>query len=168
MAFFAVSYRKLSDRPGSIEVIDGVIVTPLRQIPDERGKIMHMMRSDDPVFEKFGEIYFSVAYPNVIKGWHIHKEMTLNYAVIAGMIKLVLYDSRNGSATRGEIQEIFMGEDNYVRVTVPPRIYNGYKGIGAKPVVVANCATMPHDPTEIERLDPFTKEIPYDWDLRHG
>lgn len=149
-------------------MIEGVRITPRKQICDERGKIMHMLRCDGPEFEKFGEIYFSVVYPGVIKGWHGHKKMTLNYAVVSGMIKLVLYDDREGSSTRGEIQEVFMGEDNYVLVTVPPMVLNGFKGIGIKPAIVANCATLPHDPYEIYRIDPFDNKIPYDWALKHG
>ena len=149
-------------------MIEGISVIPLRTIPDERGKIMHMLRADEPHFEKFGEIYFSVVHPGVIKGWHLHKEMTLNYAVISGMIKLVLYDPREDSPTRGEIQELFVGEDNYVLVKIPPGIYNGFKGIGTKPAIVANCATIPHRPDEMKRADPFASDIPYDWGLKHG
>jgi dTDP-4-dehydrorhamnose 3,5-epimerase len=149
-------------------MIEGVQIIPLKQFPDERGKVMHMLRADAPHFEKFGEIYFSVVYPGVVKGWHIHREMTLNYAVVSGMIKLVLYDPREGSATRGEIQELFLGEDNYVLVKIPSGVYNGFKGIGAIPAIVANCATIPYSPDEISRLDPFNNEIPYDWGLKHG
>lgn len=144
------------------------MVTPLRQIPDERGKIMHMLRCDEREFEAFGEIYFSMVYPGAIKAWHLHQKMTLNYAVVVGMIKLVLFDPRPGSTTHGQVQEIFMGEGNYIRVKIPPGIYNGFKGIGAVPAIVANCATIPHDPKEIFRLDPFSPEIPYSWDLKHG
>ena len=148
-------------------MIEGVFIKPLRQIPDERGKIMHMLRADDPYFEKFGEIYFSVVYPNVIKGWHLHTKMTLNYAVVSGMIKLVLYDARNDSSTKGELQELYIGEDDYALVKIPPGIYNGFKGIGVKPAIVANCSDIPHDPEEIQRTDPFYNDIPYDWDLKH-
>ncbi len=148
--------------------IEGVRVTPLRRIPDERGAIFHMLREDSENFERFGEIYFSTIYPGVIKGWHIHKLMTLNYAVPSGMIKLVCYDGRPGSSTEGEVQEMHIGELNYALVTIPPLVWNGFKGEGAAPALVANCATIPHDPDEIERLDPFTSEIPYLWDLRHG
>ena len=148
-------------------MIEGVLIKPLRQIPDERGKIMHMLRADDPEFRQFGEIYFSVVYPGAIKGWHLHTRMTLNYAVVSGMIKLVLYDTREDSPTKGELQEIFMGEDNYVLVQIPPQVYNGFKGIGIKPAIVANCSDIPHDPGEIRRIDPFSKSIPYDWDLKH-
>lgn len=147
--------------------IEGVIIKPLKQIPDERGKIMHMLRADDAEFEKFGEIYFSMVYPGVVKGWHLHKSMTLNYAVISGMIKLVLCDQRENSPTKGIVQEIFLGEDNYCLVKVPKGIINGFKGIGPKPAIVANCATEPHNPDEISRIDPFSKDIPYNWEIKH-
>lgn len=149
-------------------MIIGVTIIPLRQIPDERGKIMHMLRCDAPHFQQFGEIYFSCVYPGAIKAWHMHKEMTLNYAVVHGMIKFVLYDDRPDSPTRGEVQEIFMGEQNYCLVTVPPMVWNGFKGIGDKMAIVANCPTHPHLPGEIERMDPFTNHIPYKWDIKHG
>ena len=148
-------------------MIQGVDFHPLKQIPDERGRVMQMLRRDDPWFERFGEIYFSVVYPGVVKGWHLHKVMTLNYAVITGRIKLVLYDEREQSPTRGELQEIFSGEDSYCLITVPPNVWNGFKGLGVQPTVVANCSTDPHDPSEIVRLDPFSDRIPYDWNLTH-
>lgn len=143
--------------------IAGVTVRPLKQIADERGRIMHMLRRDDPWFSTFGEIYFSVVNPQFVKGWHRHRIMTLNYAVVTGNILLALYDDREGSATRGTMQEIPQGEDHYVLVTVPPGVWNGFKGLGSAPAIVANCATDPHDPQEIERLDPFTNHIPYSW-----
>jgi dTDP-4-dehydrorhamnose 3,5-epimerase len=148
--------------------IHDIRVTPLRRIPDERGAIFRMLRADDPAFERFGEIYFSLVYPGVVKGWHVHQRMTLNYAVPVGMVKLVCYDGREDSPTRGTVQEIHLGELNYALVTIPPLIHNGFKGVGATPALVANCATDPHDPTEIERLEPFSDQIPYDWELRHG
>ena len=149
-------------------MIDGIVVKPLRRIPDERGYIMHMLRVNDPEFEKFGEIYFSTIYPGVIKAWHLHKEMTLNYAVVSGMIKLVLYDDRESSPTRGEVQELFIGQENYQLVHIPPGIWNGFKGVGNQMAVLANCATLPHDPDEIARTSPFDPAIPYDWELKNG
>ena len=107
-------------------MIDGVIITPLKQISDERGKVMHMLRAENSSTGSIGEIYFSTVYPGAIKGWHIHKEMVLNYAVPHGEIKLVLYDDRSSSPTCSEIQEIHMGPDNYCLVTVPPMIWNGF------------------------------------------
>ncbi len=149
-------------------MIHGVNVIPLRQIVDERGKIMHMMKATDPHFIRFGEIYFSTAWPGTVKAWHIHQSMTVNNAVLSGRAKLVMYDLREDSPTRGELQEVFMGEDNYVLVQIPPGIANGYKAFGDKAVILANCATEPHDPGEMLRIDPFSSRIPYDWDLKHG
>lgn len=148
-------------------MIAGVQITPLRQFLDERGKVMHMLQIGDPAFRQFGEIYFSCVYPGAIKGWHIHKEMTLNYAVPHGNIKFVLYDERPESPTLGEVQEIFMGPDNYCLVTVPPMVWNGFKGIGNDTAVVANCSSIPHSPDEISRRDPFDPLMPYDWALKH-
>jgi len=148
-------------------VIDGVIVTPLRQIFDERGKVMHMLREDSPVFTRFGEVYFSCTNAGAVKAWHLHRKMTLNYAAIYGQIKFVLYDDREASPTRGEVQELFLSPENYCLVTVPPLIWNGFKGLGSEVSIVANCATLAHDPDEIERKPAFDPSIPYDWQLRH-
>ncbi len=148
-------------------MIDGVMITPLRQILDERGKVMHMLKTGDEHFQQFGEIYFSCIYPGAVKGWHIHKEMTLNYTVPHGHIKFVLYDERSESPTCGEIQEVFMGPDNYCLVTVPPMVWNGFKGIGDGMAIVANCATMAHSAAEIDRRDPFDPAVPYDWAIKH-
>jgi dTDP-4-dehydrorhamnose 3,5-epimerase len=148
--------------------IDGLKVTPLRRIPDERGAVFHMLRDDSPVFERFGEIYFSTVYPGAIKGWHRHHQMTLNYAVPVGMIKLVCYDDRPESPTSGHLVELHVGELNYVLVTIPPLVWNGFKGEGVNPALVANCASVHHSPDEIDRMDPLGDAIPYQWALRHG
>jgi dTDP-4-dehydrorhamnose 3,5-epimerase len=148
--------------------IEGVEITPLRRIPDERGAVLHMLRSDSPQFERFGEIYFSMVYPDAVKAWHRHERMTLNYAVPVGMVKLVCYDDRADSSTAGNLMELFVGELNYVLVTIPPLVWNGFKGISAGPALVANCATEPHDPDEIVRKSPFSPDIGYDWAVRHG
>ena len=149
-------------------MIEGVKIIPLKKILDERGKVMHMLKRTDPHFIEFGEIYFSCAWPGAIKAWHIHKSMTINNAVIWGHAKLVLYDLRENSSTHGELMELFIGEDNYCLVQMPPGIANGYKPYGDKMVILANCATEPHTPDEIIRIDPFDNDIPYDWGLKHG
>ena len=149
-------------------MIHGVKVIPLRQIAVERGKIMHMMKATDPHFENFGEIYFSCAWPDAVKAWHVHKSMTINNTVICGRAKLVIFDCRPASPTNGELMELFIGEDNYSLVQIPPGLANGYKAYGDKMVILANCATEPHDPDEMIRIDPFDNDIPYDWNLRHG
>lgn len=148
-------------------MIEGVNVVPLTRIPDERGTVMHMLKRSDPHFLEFGEIYFSTVYPGAVKGWHLHRLMTLNYACVHGRIKLVLYDDREESPTRGELMELFLGPDDYSLVQIPPKLWNGFKGMGPHPAIVANCATHPHDPAQSERMDPFGNHIPYDWGVRH-
>ena len=122
-----------------------------------------MLRRDDPYFERFGEIYFSIVNPNVVKGWHLHRSMTLNYAVPLGRVRLVLYDPREGSPSRGAIQAIELGPHDHRLVMIPPGVWNGFLGLGTTPSLVANCATEPHDPNEILRMPPRSAEIPYDW-----
>ena len=145
------------------QLIDGVIITPLKQIADSRGKVMHMLRADAPHFSGFGEIYFSTVHSGAVKGWHLHRKMTLNYAVPHGHIIFVLYDARAQSRTYGVIQEVNLGTDHYSLVTVPPGIWSGFKGLGTETSIVANCASIPHDPAEAERKDPLDPAIPYDW-----
>ena len=160
------SEKTVSIRKKELSLIDGVVVQPLKVIPDDRGFILHMLRKDDLLFEQFGEIYFSAVYPGVVKGWHLHRRMTLNYAVVSGMIKLVLYDGRRESPTNGKIQEIYLGERNYSLVKIPPLVWNGFQGLGTGLAIVANCSTHPHDPAEIERIDPLNNDIPYDWGVK--
>jgi dTDP-4-dehydrorhamnose 3,5-epimerase len=148
-------------------MIEGVTLIPLGQIFDERGKVMHMLRKDSSNFSGFGEIYFSCTYPGAIKAWHLHKQMTLNYAVIYGEIKCVLFDDRPDSKTRGCIDEYFLSPENYFLLTVPPLVWNGWKGLGEHTAIVANCASIPHDPNEIERRPATDPNIPYDWKIQH-
>lgn len=149
-------------------MIEGVEIFPLKRIQDERGMVMHMLKNTDPHFQGFGEIYFSVIYPGVIKAWHLHSRMTINYAVVVGNIKLVVFDQRPDSRTKGQLQEIYVGQVNYQLVRVPPGVVNGFTAVGGEKAIVANCADIPHDPSEITRIDPFTPTIPYDWQLKHG
>ena len=142
--------------------IAGVSVRQVKVIPDERGKVFHMLRADDLHFDVFGEIYFSGVFEGAVKAWHIHRTMTLNYAVPHGTIDLVLYDDRPDSPTHGSLMKIRTGADSYRLITVPPMVWNGFKGIGSGLNIVANCASIPHDPTEIERIDPADPRIPYD------
>ena len=149
-------------------MIEGVQITSRRIIPDDRGKIMHIMKSSDSQFSTFGEVYCSTVYPGVVKGWHMHKEMTLNYLVLKGNIKFVLYDDRPESTTYKQIQEVMIGENQYVMVTVPPFVWNGFKGIGTEEAFVINFTDIPHDANEIVRMDPHEKKlINYDWSVKN-
>ena len=147
--------------------IDGVKITPLKQFFDDRGKVMKMLSINDSNFEKFGEIYFSTIKPNVIKAWHIHKVMKLNYVVVYGEIKMVLYDDRPKSPTQGAIQEIFLSPENYFLVSVPAGIWNGFMGIADTYSIVANCATHPHSSEELEKITFNDKKIPYSWSVKN-
>lgn len=144
-------------------MIDGVKITNLKKIEDNRGSVLHMLRNDSEIFKSFGEIYFSISLPSAVKAWHIHKEMILNYACIAGTIELVLYDDRVKSKTKNQVQKIILSPNNYFLVTVPPLIWNGFKNISQDNAIVANCSSVPYRDDEIIRKSPFDKDIPYKW-----
>ena len=143
--------------------IKDVFISKLKVISDERGKVMHMMRNDSKVFKKFGEIYFSTIYKDVIKAWHLHKEATLNYACVSGRVKLVLYDDRVDSDSRGIYEEIFLTPENYFLVTIPPNIWNGFKGLAKGESIIANCLYLPHNEKEMVRLDIKDKRFNHNW-----
>ena len=145
-------------------MIDGIKITPLKQVVDERGKIMHMIRNDSKIFEKFGEIYFSTVNPGFVKAWHLHKENTLNYVCIKGKVKLVLFDDRKDSSTTGQHQELILSPEDYFLVTIPPFIWNGFKGLSDSDSIIANCMTLPHNEKEMIRKDSFDKNFTYKWD----
>ncbi len=152
------------------ELIDGVAVKPLKAIPDERGRVMEILRSDDAIFEKFGQCYVTTAYPGVVKAWHYHKVQTDYFCVVHGMMKVVLYDGRDGSRTKGSVNEFFAGVHNPVVIKIPPLVYHGFKTVSESEAVLINCPTEPYsakDPDEY-RLDAHTKDIPYAWERKDG
>jgi dTDP-4-dehydrorhamnose 3,5-epimerase len=151
-------------------MIDGVIVKKLKVIPDERGRLMEILRSDDNFFEKFGQVYMTTAYPGVVKGWHYHKKQFDNMAVVRGTMKIVLYDSRKESASFGEINEIFAGIHNPVLVHIPPFVYHGFKCISADEAIVVNAPTEVYNYKEPDeyRLPAHDNDIPYKWDRKDG
>ena len=149
---------------GTLTQLDGVRVVPLERIADERGAVLHMLRSTDPHFSRFGEIYFSTVYPGVVKAWKNHRRLTANYACIHGRIRIVLYDDREESATKGGVLEVVVGPEEYALVVIPPGIWHGFQGIAEPVSILANCATEPHDPDELDRRDPHSTDIPYDWE----
>lgn len=151
-------------------MIEGVKQKELRVVPDERGQLMEILRSDDDLFIKFGQVYMTTAYPGVVKGWHYHKNQVDNFAVVKGMIKLVLYDPREDSPTRGEINEFFLGEHNPTLIQIPKLVYHGFKCISEEEAICINCPTEVYNyekPDEY-RIEPYTEEIPYDWERKDG
>jgi len=152
------------------ESIKGVNLKHLKVLPDERGWLMEIMRCDDEIFDKFGQVYLTTAYPGVVKAWHYHKEQTDNFTCIHGMMKVVLFDARKGSETRGNLMELFIGEKNPVLVTVPPGVYHGFKAIGTDTAYFLSIPNHPYNyqtPDEF-RIPPDSPDIPYDWGLTPG
>jgi dTDP-4-dehydrorhamnose 3,5-epimerase len=145
-------------------LIEGVIIVPLKQIEDDRGAVLHMLRADSPVFDRFGEVYFSEVNYQAVKAWKRHQRMTQNFAVPTGTIKLVIYDDRDDSPTRGNIERLIIGRpDNYVLVRIPPGLWYGFQGLDEQPSLIANCADMPHDPEESEQKPMDDPSIPFAW-----
>ena len=144
-------------------LIEGVRIIKKKVITDDRGKILHMLKNTDDGFNKFGEIYFSYVYPKKIKAWHIHKKMTLNYIAAYGKIKLVLYDDRDNSKSKGALQELTLSNDNHLLISIPPMIWNGFTSADDNLAVLANCSDIPHDKNEILRVDFDNPKIPYKW-----
>jgi len=151
-------------------MIDGVKIKELRVIPDERGRLMEILRSDDEAFAGFGQVYMTTAYPGVVKGWHYHKIQTDNMAVVSGMMKLVLYDGRDKSPTKGEVMEVFFGEQQPRLVTIPPMIYHGFKCISDREAIVINVPTEVYNRREPDefRLHPHDNDIPSRWERKDG
>ena len=151
-------------------MIHGIKTKALRVIPDERGRLMEILRADDELFVKFGQVYVTTTYPQVVKAWHYHKTQTDHIAVVQGMIKFVLYDAREESPTRGETNEFFIGVHNPLLIQVPKEIYHGWKCISEEEAIVINIPTEVYayrSPDEY-RLPPHGKDIPYDWSRKEG
>jgi dTDP-4-dehydrorhamnose 3,5-epimerase len=143
--------------------IAGVLTQELQQIADDRGKVMHLLRVDSPLFSRFGEIYFSVVNPGVVKAWKRHREMTQNLSVPVGKIRLAIFDDRPGSPSCGRVEELEIGEDNYLLVKIPPLLWYGFQGLSAMPALIANCADLPHRPEEVEYREVQDHRMPYTW-----
>ncbi|RMF97415.1 MAG: dTDP-4-dehydrorhamnose 3,5-epimerase [Candidatus Schekmanbacteria bacterium] len=151
-------------------MIEGVKTKKLRVIPDERGRLMEMLRADDEIFIKFGQAYLTTAYPGVVKGWHYHKKQYDNFIVVKGMMKVVLYDRREDSPTYKEINEFFMGEHNPMLLQIPPLVLHGFKCISENEALVVNLPTelYNYESPDEYRVSPDSSEIPYNWERKNG
>ncbi len=151
-------------------MIEGVSVKRLKVIPDQRGRLMEILRCDDPMFSKFGQVYMTTAYPGVVKAWHYHKVQSDNFAVVHGMVEIALYDPREDSPTKGEVNVFHAGIHNPVLIHVPPLVYHGFKNIGTEEAIIVNCPTEPYryDAPDEYRVDPHDNDIPHDWRRRDG
>jgi dTDP-4-dehydrorhamnose 3,5-epimerase len=144
--------------------LEGVTLTDLGQITDQRGSVLHMLRSDDPDFMHFGECYFSEVIPGAIKAWKCHRIQTQNVAVPVGRVRIAIYDDRNGSSTQGRVREFELGRpDAYYRLRIPPGLWYGFACLGQVTALLANCSDSPHDPGEVDRRELDDHRIPYRW-----
>lgn len=151
-------------------MIKGVEMKGLKVIRDDRGFLMEMLRCDDKLFEKFGQLYLTVCNPGYVKGWHYHKKQTDNFVVVKGNAKVVLYDIRKNSNTRVKIQEVFMGEKNSILLKIPPFILHGITPVDNNPVYLINCPTLPYNydnPDEF-KINFKSEKIPYKWGVDKG
>lgn len=151
-------------------MIDGVVIKKLKAIPDERGRLMEILRADDQLFSKFGQVYMTTAYPGVVKGWHYHKKQTDHFSVVKGMIKLVLFDGRKDSPTKGEVNEFILGEHNPLLVKIPPLVFHGFKCVSQQEAICINVPTevYNYDQPDEFRVDPHQNDIPYSWERKDG
>jgi dTDP-4-dehydrorhamnose 3,5-epimerase len=155
-------------------MIDGVMVKRLRVIPDERGRLMECLRSDDELFIQFGQLYMTTTYPGVVKGWHLHDLQYDNVVCVKGMIKLALYDGRVGddgrpaAPTAGQLDELFLGEHNPLLVRIPPGVWHGWKCTSPDEAFIVNAPTevYRYDEPDQRELPHDTPSIPYDWGAR--
>lgn len=151
-------------------MIHGAAVKQLKVMCDERGRLMEMLRNDDPIFKGFGQIYLTTAYPGVVKAWHYHRKQWDHFVVVSGMMKVVLYDPREDSPTRGEVNEFFLGAHNPILLQIPPMVYHGFKCISEREAIVINTPTEVYQYKEPDeyRVDPHKNDIPYDWSRKDG
>jgi dTDP-4-dehydrorhamnose 3,5-epimerase len=151
-------------------MIDGVLIKKLKVLADERGRLMEILRTDDEMFSCFGQVYMTTAYPGVVKGWHYHKKQSDNMAVVQGMMKIVLYDGREGSKTFGEVNEFFAGVHNPILVHIPPLVFHGFKCTSTEEAIVVNTPTDSYNYREPDefRVHPHNNDIPYDWQRKDG
>ena len=148
-------------------MIQGVEVKQLTRNADERGFWMEIMRNDDPIFTKFGQCYVSMNYPGVVRAWHYHQKQDDFFVVVKGMIKVGLYDMREGSPSRGEVNEFYLGDNNNIVLKIPVGVAHGYKTVGVEPSLLVNFPSEMYNREEPDehRLPWDTDQIPFDWEV---
>ncbi len=151
-------------------MIEGVNIKKLKVIPDERGRLMEILRADDDLFLKFGQVYMTSTLPGVVKAWHFHKKQTDNVACVQGMIKLALYDAREGSSTFNEVSQFYIGIHNPLLVQIPAGVYHGWMCISQDEAIIVNIPTevYNYEAQDEHRIDPHENHIPFDWRREDG
>ncbi len=142
--------------------IDGVFLTSLKKIKVEGGDVLHAVKKHDRGFKEFGEAYFSTVSYKSIKAWKKHTLMTLNLVVPFGKVSVVIYDDRVDSKTHGSFNQFIIGAKNYYRLTIPPSLWFGFKGMYKQTSIILNVANIVHDPNEVKRKD--LKDLLFNWE----
>ena len=157
---------KTKPQKTSSGLIDGVQIKPLKVLPDDRGRLMEVLRADDPIFEQFGQVYVTTAKPGVVKAWHYHKLQADHWVCLIGKARVGLYDPRPDSPTRGTVNEFLMTPEEPFLIKIPVGVYHGFKGAAPdRETMIMNVPTMPYNyktPDEY-RIDPYDPAIPFDW-----
>ena len=152
--------------PPRQKLIHGVMIKPLKAIPDERGRLMEILRADDPIFECFGQVYVTTANPGIVKAWHYHKLQADHWACLIGRARVGLYDPRPDSPTKGLVNEFLMSLEDPFLIRIPIGVYHGFKGSDPdRETMIMNLPTVPYNyqtPDEY-RIDPYDPQIPFDW-----
>lgn len=153
-----------------MDYISGVKVRRLRLIPDDRGWLMELLRSDWEEFEKFGQAYVTTCYPGVVKAWHYHKLQTDHFTCVCGLAKLALYDPRDDSPTKGLVNEFYLGTLNPILVKIPRSVYHGFTAVGNEPATIINFPThlYSYEKPDEYRLPHNDPSIPYKWAVKMG
>ena len=143
------------------KIIEGVILTPLKQIVNPKGDLYHAMKQSDNGYKSFGEAYFSTVIKDEIKGWKKHTVMVLNLIVPIGAVKFIIYDDRIDSSTKNQFFSLILSQENYQRLTVPAGVWMAFKGIGEDLNMLLNIASIEHDPSEA--ITKQLTDINYTW-----
>ena len=146
-----------------IQQIDGVCVSSQQIINVEGGDILHAIKNDEESFKSFGEAYFSIIEHNFVKAWKKHTKMTCNLLVPHGKVEFVIFDDRNANAENHCFAKICLSKENYKRLTIPPKVWFGFKGLDEENSIILNVSDMKHDPDEVQRAS--LDEILFNWEI---
>lgn len=145
--------------------IAGVVVRPLKLLPNSRGRLMEVLRNDDDLYLGFGQAYITSTYPGVIKAWYRHHRQIDQIASVTGLVRLALFDSRDDSPTRGVVNEIVLGDLAPRLVQIPTGVWHGFQAIGNAEAFLLHLNSTPYNPADLDedRLPSDDTSIPYRW-----
>ncbi len=152
-------------------MIDGVHMRDLVLHTDDRGTVCEMY---DPRWEWHPDplvfSYFYTIRPGLIKGWAMHKKHDDRYCLLQGEMKVVLYDARTDSPTKGHVLELYLTEQRRQLFSLPQGVWHADQNIGSKDCLVVNFPTIQYDHASPDkyRLPLDTDLIPYKFDPMQG